>query len=350
MQAKDYFFRMSYQQYQQNKEEEREKWEIEVLQSILKIVKEEDGIDTPLLDKAIEEAKEREWAHSNNFGIEKTVNGILRREKNQDVANILKSCWIASWDFPDEKNARVETEPCYDGSYLVRINTELIVNLTRVIWLYTTILLLEDITPYADIRDGVALNTLKSKFIKDVKNDTDKGTEFLMECLMTDNTKYKAYLFVQKYYESALTFIIMHEVGHILELNDNISRNMGLHTSKSYKDLTREERKRRAEWNADIIGNRYSDEYINIDTFFNMGPVLVILTLAINHKSIIQETDHPSLKNRYENALCELFKKKETGEILHTRKLLYKICQALQDEKCWSIQDNDWWKNEIGLI
>gem|GEM_PF-6593449 len=256
---------------------------------------------------------------------------------------------MAYWDLPDTKNACVETKPYLDGSYLIRINTELVINVSRIVWLYTTILLLEDITPYADFRDRVSLSTLRNKFLNDMKNDTDEGTSYLIDCFMTSNTKDILNKFITVFYESALVFIMMHEVGHILELDEQACTYLGLFSSKIYKDLPYAERQRKAEENADRIGCKYSDAYISIQSFFNMGPVLAMLALAINHKNIKQKTDHPSIKNRYENALSALFERKEKVEVLHTRKLLYTIGKALQDENCWSVEDGNWWKNEVGL-
>lgn len=349
MEAKDYFFRLSYQQYKQKKEEEREKWEPEVLRSIMEKTKEYVDIDTPFFETFMRSIDEIELIHSNSFEIEKLVSDILKREENEHVALILNYCWVAQWDLPDTKNACVEMEPFYDESHLVRINSEFTVNLSRIAWLYTTILLFEDLTPYSDFRDRVSLNILKNKFIKDMKNDTDEGTSYLTECFLTLDTKNILNKFVTVFYESALVFILMHEVGHILESDESICKYFGLNSSKAYKGLSYDERQRKAEENSDRIGYKYSDEYIGIESFFNMGPVLAIFTLAINHKNIRQETDHPSLKSRYENALSVLFKEKNTAEVLHTRKLLYIIGEVLQNENCWSVEDKDWWKNGISL-
>ena len=62
------------------------------------------------------------------------------------------------------------------------MNTELVINISRIVCLYVLGLLLEDILPEADFRDVISLNTLKNKFVKDIKNDTDEGTEYLQEC------------------------------------------------------------------------------------------------------------------------------------------------------------------------
>ena len=349
MEAKDYFFRLSYQQYQQKKEGEREKWESEVMIAVLKKLKEDVKLDTPTLDAYLGDVNEIDLFHSNSFKLEKLMKEIIKKEENEFIAQIFKNCWIAYWDLPDTKNACVETEPFYDGSHLIRINSELIINVSRIVWLYTTILLLEDITPYADFRDRVSLSTLKNKLLKDMKNDTDEGTSYLIDCFMSSNTKDALNKLIMVFYESALVFIVMHEVGHILELDEQACKYLNLISSKEYKDLPYAEKQRKAERNADRIGCKYSDSYISVPTFFNMGPVLVMLALAINHKNIKQKTDHPSIKSRYENALSVLFKGKKPAEVLHTRKLLYTIGKALQDEHCWSIEDGNWWMNKVSL-
>lgn len=349
MEAKNYFLKLSYEQYKRKKVEEREKWESEVLLSIIERAKKEENSESHFSDTFMEMVNEIELVHSNSFKIEKLVNDILKREENEQIVQILNNCWIASWDLPDTKNACVEIQQFFDGSHLIRINTELLINLSRVVWLYTTILLLEDITPYACFQERISLNVIKQKFAEDLKDDTDMGSFYLMDCYLTLGTKKMLNKFVSVYYESAVVFILMHEVGHILELNEDICKQLGLNSSKIHEGLPRDEKQRYAEKNADKIGYKYADDYVGVESFFNMGPVLLLLTLAVNHKNIKQETDHPSLKSRYENALSALFKEKELGEVMHTRKLLYTICEVMQDENCWSVEDRDWWKNEIGL-
>lgn len=350
MEARDYFFRLSYEQYKAGKVEEREKWELEVLRALLNEVKKDVHIDTPCLDNLAKYVGEIELIHSNSFEIEKVLNNILKIEENEKIIRFINNCWVASWDLPDTKNASVGTSAFCDDSHLVKINTEFLVNLSRIAWLYATILLIEDITPYADFRDRLTLNSLKEKYIKDLKKDTDEGTEYLMDCSLTFDTKRIIKEFAGTFFEASLVFIVMHEIGHVLELNEDICKQLGLISSKTYVDVDSDKRQREAEKNADWIGQKYSDKYIGVQDFFNMGPVLAILTLAINHKSIKKETDHPSIKSRYEKALKVLFDRKDSMEVLHTRKLLRVMCAALQDENCWSEQDKDWWTNEIGII
>lgn len=101
------------------------------------------------------------------------------------------------------------------------------------VWLYTVVLLLEDITSVADFRDIVSLNTLKNKFLKDIKNDTDEGAAYLQECFLSLDTKKALNTFVITFYESALVFIMMHEIGHILELDDQTCEELNI-ISKQY--------------------------------------------------------------------------------------------------------------------
>lgn len=102
------------------------------------------------------------------------------------------------------------------------------------VWLYTVVLLLEDITSVADFRDIVSLNTLKNKFLKDIKNDTDEGAAYLQECFLSLDTKKALNTFVITFYESALVFIMMHEIGHILELDDQTCEELNIISSQSY--------------------------------------------------------------------------------------------------------------------
>ena len=145
------------------------------------------------------------------------------------------------------KNAQVQTRAFFDGSHLIRINTELVINVSRIVCLYVLVLLLEDILPEADFRDVISLNTLKNKFVKDIKNDTDEGTEYLQECFLSNDTKKAMSMFTKVYYESAIVFIMMHEIGHILELDERASKELNIISSKKYEkeNLTRKQNKSR---------------------------------------------------------------------------------------------------------
>jgi|GEM_PF-6184255 len=79
MEAKDYFFRLSYQQYQQKKEEEREKWESEVMFAVLKKLKKDVKLNTPTFDAFLDAVNEIELFHSNSFELEKLIKEIRRK-------------------------------------------------------------------------------------------------------------------------------------------------------------------------------------------------------------------------------------------------------------------------------
>lgn len=187
------------------------------------------------------------------------------------------------------------------------------------------------------------MNTLKNKFVKDIKNDTDEGTEYLQECFLSNDTKKAMSMFTKVYYESAIVFIMMHEIGHILELDERASKELNIISSKKYEkeNLTRKQIK--AEENADWIGQKYADLYIGDSEIFNMGPILAILSLSINRDNIQVQTDHPSIKQRYENVVSGIFEGKKQVDIVHTRKLFYQINGELQKEKCWKEADENWW-------
>ena len=343
MEAKDYFFRLSYQQYQKGKIEERARWEPEVMRSIIELLEQEGIAVGDRVASFVNSMCEVELKYSNSFHFEKLIKNIIKKEPKMYIAEIIQTCWIASWDLPESKNAQVQTEAFYDGSHLIRINTELVINISRIVCLYVIILLLEDILPEADFRDMVSLNTLKNKFIKDLKNDTDEGTEYLQECFLSNSVKKALNMFTRVYYEAAVVFIMMHEIGHILELDERACRELNIISSKQHEEENLIEKQIKAEENADQIGYKYSDEYIEDSAIFNMGPVLAILALSVNRDNIQVQTDHPSIKQRYEKAVADAFEGKNSMDIIHTRKLLYKINKELQDEKCWSVEDKNWW-------
>ena len=219
----------------------------------------------------------------------------------------------------------------------------MIINIGRIVWLYVIILLLEDMIPEADFRDVLSLNKLKNKFLKDLRNDTDEGTEYLQECFLSNHMKKALSIFTRAYYEAAVVFVMMHEIGHILELDTQACKELNIISSKQYKEENLKEKQIKAEENADQIGYKYSNKYIDDPAIFNMGPVLAILALSVNRDNIQIQTNHPSIKQRYEKAVANTFEKKNSMDIIHTRKLLYKINEELQGEKCWSVEDKNWW-------
>ena len=132
---------------------------------------------------------------------------------------------------------------------------------------------------------------LKNKFLKDIKNDTDEGTAYLRECFLSLDTKKVLNTFVTTFHESALVFIMMHEIGHILELDDQACEELNIISSQS--EVSLQEKRMKAEENADLIGHIYSDEYVGESGFFNMGPALVILAISVNRNDIqIQQGYH----------------------------------------------------------
>lgn len=343
MEAKDYFFRLSYQQYKEGKSEERAKWELEVTQAIMKLLKQEELIDENRVSLLENSMSEVELKYSNSIHFEELIKKIIKKEPKVYIAEMIQKCWIASWDLPESKNAQVQTRAFFDGSHLIRINTELVINVSRIVCLYVIVLLLEDILPEADFRDVISLNTLKNKFVKDIKNDTDEGTEYLQECFLSNDTKKAMSMFTKVYYESAIVFIMMHEIGHILELDERASKELDIISSKKYEEENLTRKQIKAEENADWIGQKYADLYIGDSEIFNMGPILAILALSINRDNIQVQTDHPSIKQRYENVVSGIFERKKQVDIVHTRKLLYQINGELQKEKCWKEADENWW-------
>ena len=97
MVAKDYFFRLSYEQYLNKKPEERKKWEPEVLLSVMEKVKEEMSIEAPCLDAFLKNINEEELSHSNSFVINKLVDDILKREENEKIVKNFASMPFVLW-------------------------------------------------------------------------------------------------------------------------------------------------------------------------------------------------------------------------------------------------------------
>ncbi len=119
MEARDYFFRLSYQQYLKRGREERAKWESEVIHSVMKLMEPEKDIYKDKAATFAESMSEIQLKYSNSIQIEYLIKKIMEKESKPHIMQVLQTCWIAFWDFPESKNAQVQTNAFFDGSHLI---------------------------------------------------------------------------------------------------------------------------------------------------------------------------------------------------------------------------------------
>ena len=79
MEAKDYFFRLSYQQYQKGKTEERANWELEVMRSVLELLEREEITVGDRVASFVNSICEVELKYSNSFHFEKIIKNIIKK-------------------------------------------------------------------------------------------------------------------------------------------------------------------------------------------------------------------------------------------------------------------------------
>ena len=78
MEAKDYFFRLSYQQYKKGKTEEKAKWESEVMRSIIELLGQEGIMVGDRVASFANSMCEVELKYSNSLHFEKLIKKIIK--------------------------------------------------------------------------------------------------------------------------------------------------------------------------------------------------------------------------------------------------------------------------------
>lgn len=335
MEAKDYFFREAYFR----NEDERSNWEKEVAEQI----KKEYEIDT--FDELIKKLEDIELKYSNNLIIDKIIGKYLEKESNPKIRKIVKKFWIGSWDSPDFVNAQVQTEHYYDDSHLAKVTTELQVQLRRLCDLFSIVLYMQSgkIEEKANYSNELAA-MLVALQIKDIKYDTDdyvtKGIS-----LVPENFARVYQLAFNKAYQSGLTFVVFHEIGHVLELDNEIATLYG--TTPSWKCKNIEDRKQQKEWNADSIGifvvnKMYGD--VDVTRWISVcGILMVYITFALAGQPILDDTEHhPALVKRFRNTKQTLYNWLDNIEQKLVDYHMDMICSLLQRKNFW--KETDWWK------
>lgn len=336
MEARDNFFREAYKK----DEEERSNWEKEVAEQYREMY------ETDIFNEFIRKVSEFETKHSNSLILDGIINAYMKKENNNRLRMKVCECWAASWDSADFNNAQVQVTPYYDNSHLIRITTELQIALRRVSELFGIVLYLYiaksgKISEYS-MELAAKLYVLQ---LRDIIDDTDN---YVIEGLPLIPDDFKSIYDVafRTAYISGLSFVLFHEIGHILELENDTSAIYSVTPSSLYTDKIK--RQLQAEWNADAIGIS-SVKKIYCDTeetkwIAVSGVLMTFVVLALTSKSIISDTSHPALSKRFKKAKQEMYTWLEENEKELVDFHIETICILLQNDNLW--QDTNWWKNE----
>ena len=105
MEAREYFFRLSYQQYQKGGREERVRWELEVIHSVMKLMEQEKEIykDKAALDESMSKI---ELKYSNSMQIERLIKGIMKKNQNYILHKYFRSAGLHYGIFLNQKMHR----------------------------------------------------------------------------------------------------------------------------------------------------------------------------------------------------------------------------------------------------
>lgn len=333
--ARDYFFSDAYK----HGEAERTKWEREVLEEYYnRENKAPFGLKEVLYN--IFDAEEK--IHSNTNIYEMIINTYLSIENNQNIKDIVDKCWIGNWDSPEYSNAMVMFDKFYDDSHLIKVTTELQIDIRRTSEL-VAIALYYQLTSSGKV-DNVSICDvahITAICLHDIKNDSDLFVERALRLISKEisdvyNTVLKITFF------SAMSFVVFHEIGHLLEKEKAIADTYGVKSSCSIESKL--ERILLSEWNADTIAVMSVKKMFYEDDLTRWmavtGVLLVFITLSIISGEINIDTDHPALAKRYKKAKELLFMELDKNEMDQVNYHINFVCSLLQREGYWN--ENEW--------
>ena len=334
MEAENNFFRLAYK----NNEDERLNWEKDVALQFQGVY------ESKIFHLLNAHFEDTELKNSNSLILESIIKKYIKNEKNEDIKTHVGKCWAANWDSLNLNNAEVFTNPCYDGSYLIKITTNLQISLRRISDLFAVILYLHIAESGENTGFSVKLAAqLSLLLLMDISNDTDN---YIIQGLPLVNDTFKSSYETafKTAYLSGLTFILFHEIGHTIELNDDMALIYDL--TPSYKHVDKIEKQFLSEWNSDVIGLVSTKKiFCNIEETKWMtacGILLVFVTLAITNPNVSKDTDHPSLSKRFKKAKLEIYTWFDDIEKKLIEYHINTICTLLQNENHW--QEINWWK------
>ncbi len=333
--AREYFFSDAYRR----SEVERTKWEREVLEEYFN---RENNVPFELKEVLYNTYDEEEKTHSNTNIYEMIINTYLSIEKNQTIKDIVDKCWIGNWDSPEYSNAMVILDKFFDDSHLIKVTTELQIDIRRTSELVAMALYYQCASSgkidNSSINDVAQLTAI---CLHDIKNDSDlfveRGWPLISEEISgVYNTVFNTTFF------SAMSFVVFHEIGHLLEKEEATADIYGVKSSRTIE--SKSERILLSEWNADTIAVMTVKKMFYEDNLTRWmavtGVLLVFITLSIIRGNINIDTDHPALAKRYKEAKELLFMELDKNEIDQVKYHINFVCSLLQREGYWN--EDEW--------
>jgi len=345
--AEDVFFLEAFQR----NEKERYHWNREVLNELLSM-RLDHGITT-LGNQSIEAvSKYLELARELSDHVIDTGNDIISNviikaflnvEDNERIRELVSNVWIGLWDAHDSLNACINSQAYYDGSFLIRFTSDLQIMIRKVVELFTTEIFVQR---FMYLLDGTPqfLTKMLSIELHDIKYEDDEiGVKNIIEAFPEDMRE--GYNSIFEYaFLSGCAFIIFHEIGHQIEADDELATYYGVTPSRN--ELNTNQKVLISEYNADLISMKIIAKLFGkdetIDWLGYAGILLSFLTLSIQADDPTQETDHPSIQNRYFRAkqfIVDSYPSDSQKEIFVRTDA---VAQLLTYVTNWV--DKDWWR------
>ena len=344
--AKETFFSEAYRK----NEQEREHWQREVLREVLTL-KFEKGVNTignqTLDDLAqnqdlISKLEQHTMETGNDIFSDVIIKSYLAIESNEDVRDLISSVWIGLWDATETINAGINTNPFYDGSFLIKFASDLQILLRKVVELFATeVFSLNIATTIGSIPE--IFKQMLAIELHDIQHESKEiGVKNLIDLLPSDTKK--AYDLVFEYaFLAGCAFVIFHELGHQIQKKEELAKyfDIPIHCST---DTTADHLK--SENNADLISMKIIHKMFGKDEAINWlaysGILLCLLTLAINNPNPTMGKDHPSIQDRYrqaKNFVIHTYGKNAEKEIFMRTDAVAKLLTCVTN---WA--EDDWWE------
>lgn len=334
----------------QRNEQEREHWQREVLGELLTLRLKQD-VDT-LGNQTINDIRQDKYLANkleqhtmetgNDIFSDIIIQSYLAIETNEDVRELVSNVWVGLWDAPDSINAGINTEPFYDGSYLVRFTSDLQILLRKVVELFTTELFTLNFAN-SDGNISEIFEHMLAIELHDIQHEDDEiGVKNLID-LLPSKTREGYHLVFEYAFLAGCAFVIFHEIGHQIQKKEELAKyfDIPVHCSAN----TNTDRLKR-ENNADLISmkivKKMFGEYDAINWIAYSGILLCLLTLAVGNTNPTIVTDHPSIQDRYHQAKNFVIQSYGTNAKNDIFMRTDAVAKLLTDITKWSV--DDWWE------
>ncbi|MDE7248548.1 MAG: hypothetical protein K2N82_01395, partial [Lachnospiraceae bacterium] len=205
--AKQVFLSSAYN----NDVHEREMWEKEVFQSMAERSGQELSINT------IDYLENFGTEFSNSLYLNFIMLNFMECEVDTRIKEIVNHVWIASWDSFEENNAIVCLDMFHDGSYLVKITTDLQIIIRKMTELYCVIMTSEFLL--AGEKNEVStenIDVMIAIAVDDIIYDRNENN--IIDYIEKLGPKAQ-WLYTEAFssvYTGGIAFVVFHEIGHIL--------------------------------------------------------------------------------------------------------------------------------------